>query len=513
MASSFPGGLDSFTNPTATDTLDSATVPHADQHSNANDAIEAIESTLGVNPQGGSATVVARLTALDSTVAGKAPASGISPSAITGTAVVTSDARLSDTRIPTDASVTDAKIATTLSPSKITGTAVVTSDSRLTDARTPTSHASTHGVAGSDPVTVASSQVTGLATSATTDTTNADNITSGTLAAARVATLNQNTTGNAATATTAGTLSSALSTTLGGTGVTTGLTVLDGGNLTASTVTNAKLVNSSVTVNGSAISLGGSATVTAVPSGSAGGDLTGTFPNPTLATAGTAGTYTKVTTDTKGRVTSGTTLSASDIPTIAATQVTDTAYTIAQKKAEEYRLASSLDVYPRLFTTAGRTLTNATVWITMFTPSETITVSNISTFCTAGGTDSGGTTVRRMGLFTCSGTNNTTLTLVARTASDTTLWNTTSTAYTRALSTTGGYPSTYTLNAGTTYAFGCIAYNTGGTFNIPTIASGATNAYAFTPYIVLGLAGQTDLPTAATTFSAAFAAPIFGRLT
>ena len=43
----------------------------------------------------------------------------------------------------------------------------------------------------------------------------------------------------------------------------------------------------------------------------------------TLASVGTAGTYTKVTTDAKGRVTAGTTLAAADIPTLTASKISD----------------------------------------------------------------------------------------------------------------------------------------------------------------------------------------------
>jgi hypothetical protein len=65
VATSYPDGLDNFTNPTASDTLDSATVPHATQHANANDAIEAIETELGTDPKGSKASVKARLDDVD----------------------------------------------------------------------------------------------------------------------------------------------------------------------------------------------------------------------------------------------------------------------------------------------------------------------------------------------------------------------------------------------------------------------------------------------------------------
>ena len=61
MTSNYPTSLDTFVNPTATDPLNSVTVPHASQHDNINDAVLAIETELGTDPSGSSATVKARL--------------------------------------------------------------------------------------------------------------------------------------------------------------------------------------------------------------------------------------------------------------------------------------------------------------------------------------------------------------------------------------------------------------------------------------------------------------------
>jgi hypothetical protein len=58
-----------------------------------------------------------------------------------------------------------------ISPSQISGTAVITSDSRLSDARTPTAHASTHNAGGSDALAIDAVAATGsLRTLGTTAT-------------------------------------------------------------------------------------------------------------------------------------------------------------------------------------------------------------------------------------------------------------------------------------------------------------------------------------------------------
>jgi hypothetical protein len=94
------------------------------------------------------------------------------------------------------------------------------------------------------------------------------------------------------------------------------LTDLASGTLTATIAANSVALGTDTTGNYVA---GNTAGTGIAVTGTAG---EGWSPTISLATAGTAGTYSKVTTDAYGRVTSGTTLSASDIPVLDASKIT-----------------------------------------------------------------------------------------------------------------------------------------------------------------------------------------------
>lgn len=49
MAISFPTSLDALTNPSSTTALNDGTIPHHQQHGDANDAIEALEAKVGID--------------------------------------------------------------------------------------------------------------------------------------------------------------------------------------------------------------------------------------------------------------------------------------------------------------------------------------------------------------------------------------------------------------------------------------------------------------------------------
>ena len=69
MATSFPSGLDSFTNPTAVDTLDSP--PHDTQHADANDAIEALQAKVGADSSAVTSSLDYKVAQLESISHGK----------------------------------------------------------------------------------------------------------------------------------------------------------------------------------------------------------------------------------------------------------------------------------------------------------------------------------------------------------------------------------------------------------------------------------------------------------
>lgn len=66
MATNYPGALDNFINPLPSDSLSSSAVPHADQHANMNDAMEAMQTIIGLNPAGSYLTIKDRIAASES---------------------------------------------------------------------------------------------------------------------------------------------------------------------------------------------------------------------------------------------------------------------------------------------------------------------------------------------------------------------------------------------------------------------------------------------------------------
>lgn len=182
-------------------------------------------------------------------------------------------------------------------------------------------------------------------------------------------------------------------------------TVLHGnplGDPTYGAVANADLVNSATTVNSQICTLGSACTVTAVPSGSAGGDLMGTYPNPTLGTIISAGGPTGSATvapiisyDAKGRLT---TVSSATI-TPAASSVTNGA---ALSKVDDTNVTLTLGGMPTTALLATTSITagwTGTLSLARGGTAANLTASNGGIFystASAGAILSGTATARQM---------------------------------------------------------------------------------------------------------------------
>ncbi len=146
-----------------------------------------------------------------------------------------------------------------------------------------------------------------------------------------------------------------------------------------------------------------------------------------------------------------------------------------------------IETVPRSqLTFSGLTLVSGQISFAFFTPLFSLTVSQIAmaTMSTA----ASGLTLARMGLYTF---DESTATLVARTASDTGLFATTRTHFTRSLDSSGGFSATYTLHAGVRYGVGVICVGT----TMPII-SGATPPFetaSLSPRLSSTRGSQTDL--------------------
>lgn len=156
---------------------------------------------------------------------------------------------------------------------------------------------------------------------------------------------------------------------------------------------------------------------------------------------------------------------------------------------------TTVEVFPKLHTVAARTFVSGDVAFTFFTPAYNATVTTVRTATASPAAAS--LTAAKLGLYTVSGND---LTLVARTANDTTLFTSTFTQYTRTFDTTGGFPASYNLVKGQRYA---MAIFVAGTTMPQLYGNGFTMSVLNTlsPRLTAVATGQTDLPATFTASS------------
>lgn len=158
MPTNFPGGLDNFTNPTPADDLNTPAVLHTDQHSDINDAVEALETRVGITGSADPASLDFEMANHAHT--GADGTTQIDYSDILNTPVIPPGNVPSDTVTAETAygETPAAGVATTFSRGDHThGSVDHDSYNNLTDVPTsfpPSAHASTHEDGGSDEIDV-----------------------------------------------------------------------------------------------------------------------------------------------------------------------------------------------------------------------------------------------------------------------------------------------------------------------------------------------------------------------
>jgi hypothetical protein len=223
------------------------------------------------------------------------------------------------------------------------------------------------------------------------------------------------------------------------------------------------------------------------------GSVTGTAPIVSSGGTTPAISVTAASTSASGVVQLSDSVSTTSSVLAATPTAVKSTYDIATAGWEAFTFGTAgvIATVPRFMLTTTRTPLSGQIHHSKIVPHRDFTVTNIAMVGTSAASVP---TLIRFGIYTRSGT---TFTLVARTASDTSIFAAANTKYTRALNTTGGYPATYTMTAGAEYWVSVIQVA-----STPAVILAATTrdagAVAATGAQLYTDSGESDLSTPST---------------